>query len=172
LTAADLRDAALGGDAWAFQMFAAYAKATKGKRAVVVSQGLRLKPEAEAREEDAETVEPEVVAVLRQKGLVALDPHLARALAASAAGVGKGRALLAQVLGPPGLDGLWDVPLSDQDKAARFGDVAERVSRFGPIGASASALLVQLAEQHRAVRAHLKAERAASKARRAARGKK
>lgn len=172
LTAADLRDAALGGDAWAFQMFAAYAQATKGKRAVVVSQGLRLKPEAEAREEDAETVEPEVVAVLRQKGLVALDPHLPRALAASAAGVSKGRALLAQVLGPPGRDGLWDVPLSDQAQADRFGDVAERVARFGPIGASASALLAQLAEQHRAVRARLKAERAAFKARRAARGKK
>lgn len=166
LTAADLRDAALGGDAWAFRMFAAYAQATKGKRAVVVSQGLTLKPEQEARDEDTETVEPEVVAVLRQRGLVALDPHLARAFAASAAGVRKGRAVLAEVLGPPGRDGLWDVPLSDQAQADHFGDAGDRVARFGPIGASASALLARLAEQHRAERARQKAERAAFKARR------
>lgn len=148
LTAADLREMALAGDGWARGMFAAYARATKGRRAVVVSQGLRLAPESEAREEE-DVMEPEVVAVLRDKGLIAIDAHIARTLAAAASSADQGRAVLLEVLGAPGPTGLWCHP-----------PVGGTPAGFGPLTADALALLASYKAERDAVRARKKARKA------------
>lgn len=113
-TAADLRERAVKGDKRAYALFAEYAAATKGRRAVVVSQGLRLKEETAAAEE-SEVIAPEVVAVLRDKGLRALDRHLPAVLAAAAESVAEGRRLLAERLGPAGEGALWSLPPAPDD---------------------------------------------------------
>ena len=139
---------ALAGDGWARGMFAAYARATKGRRAVVVSQGLRLAPESEAREEE-DVVEPEVVAVLRDKGLIAIDAHIARTLAAAASSADQGRAVLLEVLGAPGPTGLWCHPPMGGTPAG-----------FGPLTSDALALLASYKAERDAMRARKKARKA------------
>ncbi len=84
-----------------------YAKITKGKRAVVVSQNLKLAPEEDAPESQ-EAPRPEVVAVMGKLGLRRIDSHLPELLAAVECGAHEGRMVLRRYLGNPG--DLWDLP--------------------------------------------------------------
>ncbi len=107
-TAADLRDAALAGDETARRLWTIYATATKGKRAVVVSQGLCLTPEAEAAQDPPDEGAVEVVAILGKPGLRRIDAHLPELLCAVVEGVHEARMTLRRYLGNPG--DLWDLP--------------------------------------------------------------
>lgn len=96
-------------------LYIEFAQATLGKRAVVVSQGLRLKDEEKAAEED-EIEMPEIVGYLRERGLSVIDREMASVLAAARASVEAGRKVLEDLLGPPGLDGLWRIPTKEEEE--------------------------------------------------------
>lgn len=149
-TAADLRDRAITGDRQAYALFAEYAKATKGRQAVVVSQGLRLKEEKDAAQED-DLVDPEVVANLRDKGLFAIDPHLPALLEATTESATAAHKLLIQHLGPPGAGGLWCLPMEDDET-------------FGPLSAESIQYLADLRVQRKAERERKKARKERRKA--------
>lgn len=109
LTSTELRERALEGDRQAAAAYLEFVLETKGKRAVLVSQGLSLKTEEEASQEEAE-VSPELAGFLSAYGVKVLDQdaRLGEALAATlAGGRAAGAAVLRQYLGAPSPSGLW-----------------------------------------------------------------
>jgi len=114
-TVFDLAQAAVRGDETAARLWSEYAIVTKGRRALVCSQGLRL-----SDAEDAEAVEGEdqgdasgespapveAVAVIYPPALLRLDPHLADVLAAAGQSQPDAWAVLTRILGPPA-PGVW-----------------------------------------------------------------
>lgn len=108
-TSAELRGKALNGDRQAAAAYLEFVRETKGKRAVLVSQGLSLKTEEEAAQEDAE-VSPELAGFLSAYGVQVLDleSRTGEALAATlASGRAGGAAVLRHYLGEPSASGLW-----------------------------------------------------------------
>ena len=115
-TVFDLAQAAVRGDETAVRLWLEYAVATKGRRALVCSQGLSLADEGDVSSEAAEIEawqapeEPaEAVAVIYPAALVRVDPFLAEVLEAAARSASDCRAALTRILGPPAL-GLWCAP--------------------------------------------------------------
>lgn len=155
-TAADLRERAVKGDKRAYALFAEYVAATKGRRAVVVSQRLRLQEEKQAAQKN-DVVEPEVVAVLRDKGLRVIDKHLPAVLAKAADSLAEGRRVLVKHLGAPGpasSGALWSLP--DDDAPTSFDPSTTR-------GEFKAAMAVQMKAEREAIRARKKARKAARK---------
>jgi len=119
-TVFDLAQAAVRGDAEAVRLWSEYARATKGRRALVCSQGLSLgegeaAEEIEVRQAREEPVEEpvETVAVIYPAALVRVDPFLAEVLEAAARSASECRSALTRILGPPGANSLWYVPCAD-----------------------------------------------------------
>ena len=107
-TVFDLAQAAVGGDAEAVRLWSEYARATKGRRALVCSQGLSLgegeaAEEIEVRQAREEPVEEpvETVAVIYPAALVRVDPYMGEVLEAAARSASDCRAALTRILGPP-----------------------------------------------------------------------
>jgi hypothetical protein len=100
-TVFDLAQAAVRGDESAVRLWSEYAIATKGKRALVCSQGLTLSDAEESVEvvECADDVEP--VAFIYPAALVRVDPFLTEVLEAAARSASDCRAVLTRILGPP-----------------------------------------------------------------------
>jgi len=116
-TVFDLAQAAVRGDAEAIRLWSEYAVSTKGRRALVCSQGLSLTDEGDAWEEAAEIEaqqapeEPaEAVAFIYPAALVRVDPHLAAVLEAAARSASDCRAALTRILGPPAPN-VWYPPV-------------------------------------------------------------
>jgi len=107
-TAMDLAVAAAAGDDHAAALWREYAAATRGRRCVVVSQGLKLAGEEEAAATDDETLAPEIVAFFLRDSMKVIDPHLGAAVAAASRSAALGRAALEEALGPPGKH--WHMP--------------------------------------------------------------
>ena len=108
-TVFDLAQAAARGDETAVGLWSEYARATKGRRALVCSQGLSLDEGGAAEESEAHDAveEPvEAVAVIYPGALVRVDPYMGEVLEAAARSASDCRAALTRILGPPGL-GLW-----------------------------------------------------------------
>ncbi|MFS8806871.1 protein rep [Synechococcus sp. R6-10] len=112
-TVFDLAQAAVRGDEVAAGLWSQYAVATKGRRALVCSQGLSLAGEGDASEDAAEIEaqqaleEPaETVAVIYPAALVRVDPYMSELLEAAARSASDCRAALTRILGPPAL-GVW-----------------------------------------------------------------
>ena len=122
LTSAELRAGALAGNARQAAAYLEFVRETKGKRAVLVSEGLTLKPEEDAAA-DEESVSPELAGFLSAHGVqvLDLDNRTGEALAATKAG-GKegGAAVLRHYLGAPGPCGLWQ---EDPDTAEEWGNL-------------------------------------------------
>ncbi len=77
LTSAELRAGALAGNARHAAAYLEFVRETKGKRAVLVSEGLTLQPDEEAAA-DEESVSPELAGFLSAHGVLVLDqdnPH-------------------------------------------------------------------------------------------------
>lgn len=153
-TAADLREKAVAGNRRAFALFAEYARATKGRRAVVVSQGLKLQEEQEAATAD-DVIDAEAVAVLRESGLPVIDRHLPELHTANTQSAAAARVVLTKYLGPPSTAGLWTVPVSYDDPDA---------SQFGPLSAAAVDYLKQEKERRAEARKRKKARKEQRKA--------
>ena len=124
-TVFDLAQAAVRGDEVAVRLWSQYAIATKGKRALVCSQGLSLGDERDASDKAAELdaeqaleESAETVAVIYPAALVRVDPFLADVLEAAARSASDCRAALTRILGPPE-PGLWSAPVV----IARYGVV-------------------------------------------------
>jgi len=120
-TVMDLAHQAAAGDEVAAGLWSQYALATKGRRAIAVSQGLSLSDVGEAIEEQAEIeareaeingdpAPVEVVAVIYPAFLVKADPHMGELLAAAGRSAEECRRLLVHLLGPPEI-GHWVIPL-------------------------------------------------------------
>lgn len=122
LTSAELRAGALAGNARHAAAYLEFVRETKGKRAVLVSEGLTLKPEEEAAA-DEESVSPELAGFLSVHGVqvLDLDNRTGEALAATKAG-GKeaGAVVLWHYLGAPGPRGLWQ---EDPETAEEWGNL-------------------------------------------------
>jgi len=115
-TVFDLAQAAVRGDESAVRLWSEYARATKGRRALVCSQGLSLDEGSAAEESEAHesAEEPaETVAVIYPSVLVRVDPFLAEVLEAAARSASECRSALTRILGPPGANSLWYVPCAD-----------------------------------------------------------
>lgn len=122
LTSAELRAGALEGNARHAAAYLEFVRETKGKRAVLVSEGLTLQPEEEAAE-DEESVSPELAGFLSAHGVqvLDLDNRTGEALAATKAGGREaGAAVLRQYLGEPGPRGLWQ---EDPETAEPWGNL-------------------------------------------------
>lgn len=122
LTSAELRTRALDGNRRAAAAYMEFVRETKGKRAVLVSQGLTLKTEQEAVA-DEDQVSPELAGFLSSFGVqvLDLDNRTGEALAATkAAGKAGGAAVLHKYLGTPSPHGLWQ---QDPDTATEWGDL-------------------------------------------------
>jgi len=112
-TVFDLAQAAVRGDAEAVRLWSEYARATKGRRALVCSQGLSLDEGGGAEESEAhESVEEsvETLAVIYPGALVRVDPFLADVLEAAARSASDCRAALTRILGPPAPN-VWYPPV-------------------------------------------------------------
>jgi hypothetical protein len=111
-------------DKWG-NLYREFVVATLGKRAVVVSQGVKLTPEEQAAEEE-DVVMPDIVAYLRQEGLRLIDRDIADVLGETRASVERGRSKLEALLGPPGDDRLWRIPTDDEEEQwAAWGDLCK-----------------------------------------------
>jgi len=113
-TVFDLAQAAVRGDERAVRLWSEYARATKGRRALVCSQGFSLDEGGAAEESEAHesAEEPaETVAVIYPRALARVDPYMSEVLEAAARSASECRAALTRILGPP-LLGVWCVPAS------------------------------------------------------------
>ena len=112
-TVFDLAQAAVRGDETAVGLWSEYARATKGRRALVCSQGLSLDEGGAAEESEAhDAVEEhvETVAVIYPAALVRVDPYMSEVLEAAARSVSDCRAALTRILGPPAPN-VWYPPV-------------------------------------------------------------
>lgn len=111
----DLARGAVAGVAADAALWTEYAQATKGRRAVVVSQSFDLDAKPEQRSGEGSDDPPvEIVAFVRPSLLSRLDPHLGDILASAAAvGAEAARRLLREALGPPG-PSAWFSPETEE----------------------------------------------------------
>jgi len=112
-TVFDLAQAAVRGDETAIRLWSEYAIATKGKRALVCSQGLTLSDAEESVEAIECDDDVELVAVIYPRALARVDPYISEVLEAAARSASECRSALTRILGPPGANSLWYVPCAD-----------------------------------------------------------